>query len=80
MHSTWPFGMDSFATDSIVIVYTKARNYKHWRYSYKNAQCQESRNRIFSWPLSFDFVQGVWYSNCTFPTSWTGVLGAVYCK
>jgi hypothetical protein len=25
----------SFATDSIIILYTKARNYKHWRYSYK---------------------------------------------
>ena len=28
--------------------------------------------------MSFNFVQGVLHSNCTFPTSCTGILGAVY--
>ena len=26
--------MASFATDSIIIIHTKVRNYKHWKYSY----------------------------------------------
>jgi hypothetical protein len=31
--------------------------------------------------MTFDFVQGVWYSNCTFrsfPASWTGILAISY--
>jgi hypothetical protein len=32
--------------------------------------------RIFSWPSTLCKVFS--YSNCTFPTSWTGVLGMLY--
>jgi hypothetical protein len=32
--------------------------------------------RIFSWPSTLCKVFS--YSNCTFPTSWTGVLGVLY--
>ena len=31
----WPVAMASFTTDSIIIIHTKARSYKHWMYSYK---------------------------------------------
>jgi hypothetical protein len=31
----WPVAMASFTTDSIIIIHTKARSYKHRRYSYK---------------------------------------------
>jgi hypothetical protein len=33
--------MASFTTDSIIIIHTKARSYKHWRYSYKIAHAKK---------------------------------------
>jgi hypothetical protein len=33
---TWPVATATFTTDSIIIIDTKARSYKYWRYSYKN--------------------------------------------
>ena len=37
----WPVAMASFTTDSIIIIHTKARSYKHWRYSYKIAHAKK---------------------------------------
>jgi hypothetical protein len=37
----WPFATASFTTDSIIIIHTKARSYKHWRYSYKIAHAEK---------------------------------------
>ena len=71
----WPVATVSFATDSIIIIQTKARTYKHWRYSYKIAHAEKVELEYLAvlW-----LCEGVWYSNCTFPTSWTGILGTVY--
>jgi hypothetical protein len=33
--------MTSFTTDSIIIIHTKARSYKHWRYSYKTPHAKK---------------------------------------
>ena len=33
--------MASFATDSIIIIHTKSRNYKHWRFSCKNGHAKK---------------------------------------
>jgi hypothetical protein len=72
--------MASFATDSIIIIHTKTRNnYKNWWYSYKTTHAKKVELEYLT---EFRLcVQVVWYSNCTFPTSWTAILassGAVY--
>jgi hypothetical protein len=30
----WPVAMARFTTDSVITIYTKARSYQHWMYSY----------------------------------------------
>jgi 6-phosphogluconate dehydrogenase (decarboxylating) len=71
----WPVATAIFATDSIIIIETKARTYKHWRYSYKIAHAKKVELEYLAvlW-----LCEGVWYSNWTFPISWTGILGTVY--
>ena len=53
----------SFATDSIIIIQTKARTYKHWRYSSKIAHAKKVELEYLAvlW-----LCEGVWYSKFHF--------------
>jgi hypothetical protein len=59
----WPVATASFATDSIIIIQTKARTYKHWRYSSKIAHAKKVELEYLAvlW-----LCEGVWYSKLHF--------------
>jgi hypothetical protein len=65
--------MASFTTDSIIIIHTKARNYKHSRYSYKTTNAKKVELEHLA---DLRLCARCSIFKLHFPTSWIDVLGA----